>query len=529
MAKFNINMSGMGGLSQYPSQSLRNVYAVKDGTVVDGEYNPFIRYGYISPTTSSITSVTTDNSQNSIFKACHYDAINDDFYLFENGAIYRGDTTTDTSLTRVVTTPNNNADIAADLEIYQVNGVRKIFGVYQSNAGKAEILISSLPYDSATDNLTWLSGTVSGAFSNDLVGDAWMNVADNGFAYLFMENQVYKIDGTIATGGTNGTISSALLFPNGYKMVDSLDYRGNIFIGIHNYPNDTRNNNPSFIPSGKLEVGVYIWNRSTTVSSGADYIPLSGFKEIKKIFLSPSGKVRVIAIDDTGYTHILQYGGSDFQPIFKVGYNAYPTHRDSVSSFGHITTWFGHDGVLYMYGSINPGDEECLYKLYHVAVASTTGGVILTSPGTSTTPPALYITYQASGGTLTNSRLKIFTITSQAASDVTAGGTITFPLKYIPKLSTVNFIRIFGVPSATTGSTTIATINIFLNQSTTQWASKTVTLDQWSRGYIDIPVDKPYVNSIQLDLVYASGLTIGTSDFAPAYAEVDYTPTETNK
>lgn len=533
MAKLNLDMSGLQGLAQYPSQSGRNAYAVKSGTVINGEWNPFIRYGYMSPSVLTVTNVTLDNTQNTHFRARQYDAVNDDFYFYEDGAIYRGDTTADTSLTRVVQTPSSNADGARDLEIYQVNGARKIFFVYQASAGNVEIGISNLPYDSATDDPTWLSATVSfngGTFGtgNTLDGDAWLQVADNGFAYLLFENQVYKIDGN-STGGTNGTISSALLFPNGYKMVDSIDFKGHLFIAIHNYPFNTRNNNPGFKPSGSLDVGIYIWDRSSAISSGADYIPMTGFKEIKKIFVSPTGKVRVIAINDSGYTDILEYDGSSFQPIFKVDFDAYPVYRDSVAVFSNMTTWLGHNGLLYMYGAINPGDNDGLYILYHVpAIASTTAGVVLSSPGVSGTAPALYLTAQA-GGVLVNSRLKIPTIISQTSGETQGANTIIYPLKYLPKLSTVNFIRLFGVPCVSTGSTVIATLNIFFNQNTTQWASKTITLDQWSRGYIDIPVDKPYVNSIQFDLVYPGSLTQGTDDFVVVYAEIDYTPTETNK
>ncbi|HRF70689.1 MAG TPA: hypothetical protein PKV66_04595 [Candidatus Pelethenecus sp.] len=529
MSKITLDISGRKGLIQFPSQSVRNSYLGEDGLVVDGVYNPFIRYGYLSPSTASVTNVTLDNTQNSAFKASVYDGINDDFYFYEDGSLYKGDTTSDTSLTRVVQTPNTNADGARDLEIYQVNGVRKLFGVYQANAGNAEIFISSLPYDTATDNLTWLTATVSGAFSNTLSGDAWLQVSDNGFMYFFMENQVYKIDGTAATGGANGTISSALLFPVGYKVVDSLDFRGKLLIAFHSYNTSTRDNNPSFTPSGKSTAGIYVWDRSTAISSSTDYIPVPGINIIHKLFITQSGKIRLIGTDTSGYTSLMEYNGATFEYIKRIGYNAHPLYRDSMGDFAGMSTWFGKDGILYMYGSISPGEKEGLYKLYSISLQSTSGGIILTSNGTSSTAPAIYLTYQASGGTLTNSRLKIFTLSSQIGSDTMGGGTITFPVKFLPKLSTVNFIRIFGAPAATTGSTTIATINIYLNQSSSVWAAKTVSLDIWSRGYIDIPINKPYVNSIQLEITFGAGIAGGASDFAPAYAEIDFTATETNK
>jgi len=533
MAKINQDISGRKGLPKFYSSNSRTSYLTGDGFAVDGVYNPFIRHGFLSPSTSSVTSVTLDQTQLTAFRASLYDAKNDDFYLFEDGAIYKGDTMSDTSLTRVVQTPNTNSDGARDLEIYQVNGVRKLFSVYQANAGGVEIGISSLPYDTATDDLTWLSATVNfngGAFGtgNTLSGDAWLQVADNGFAYLLFENQVYKIDGTSATGGSNGTISSALVFPSGYKMVDSLDVKGKMLIALHAYDTNTRSNNPSFTPSGKLDVGVFVWDRKTATSGSTDFIPLPGFVVIHKIFLSPSGQIRVIATNTSGYVMLLQYNNSTFETIQRIGFNAHPLYRDSVGVFNNMTVWHGRDGILYAYGALSPSESEGLFKIYSVSVHSTSSGVILTSTGTVTTSPAIYLTYSSAGNTLTNSRLKVFLNTSQAGSDTTASNTVTFPVKFLPKLSTVNFIRIYGAPSASTGSTTIATIGIYLNMSANAYANKTITLDKWSRGYIDIPVNKPYVNTIQIDVQFASGLTIGTSDFAPALAEIDFTPTETN-
>lgn len=525
MAKKIFDISGRKGLAQYPSQSLRNAYAVPDGLILEGIFNPFVRYGYLSPSTGTLTNVTADQTIGSNISCSIYDAINDDFYIGTGSQIFRGDTMSDTSLTRVVQI--SGMDVK-DMEIYQIFGARKLFVMYSDGSNNYDIAISDLAYNSGTDDPTWLSATVTGHFVTAGTGDMFMQVSDNGFAYLFFENQVSKIDGT-ATGGSNGTISTALAFPAGYRMVDCLDFRGKMMIAIHSYNINTRNNNPGFFPGGRLDVGIYIWDKQQTVSSSSDYIPLTGFNVIHKIFLSPSGEIRVLATDASGYTMLLKYNGATFQTIQRIGFNAHPLYRDSVGNFANMSTWFGRDGNLYMYGSLAPGDTEGLYKIFAVGVSSTSGGVILSASGSTSTSPGIYLFYADSGNTLTSSRLNIFTIISQSGADTTASRTITYPVQILPKLSTVNFLRIFGAPSATTGSTTIATINIYLNQAVTAWASKTITLDQWSRGYIDIPINKPYVNTIQIDVTFANGLTIGTSDFAPAYAELDYTPTETNK
>ena len=64
-----------------------------------------------------------------------------------------------------------------------------------------QIAICTPPYSSASDNKTWLTSTVAGGFTMNLHNDFFMVVADNSFAYLFMDNHVHKLDGTTLTGG----------------------------------------------------------------------------------------------------------------------------------------------------------------------------------------------------------------------------------------------------------------------------------------------------------------------------------------
>lgn len=132
------------------------------GQVLDGTYNPFLRQGYMTPTNDQPVTVTLDQTQNAHMSASIYDAVNNDFYFAENATqIFKGDTTADTTLARVVSI--TGATSIGDLEIYMVNGVRKLFVMYNNASGDADIAISNLPYDSGTDDLTWLTATVSGS------------------------------------------------------------------------------------------------------------------------------------------------------------------------------------------------------------------------------------------------------------------------------------------------------------------------------------------------------------------------------
>ena len=71
--------------------------------------------------------------------------------------------------------------------------------------------------------------------------------------------------------------------------------------------------------------------------------------------------------------------------------------------------------VIYSYGSVEPGEKEGLYKLFDIAISSTSAGIMLGSSGISSTPPALYLTYSNAGNTKVNSRLRIYTNTGQTA------------------------------------------------------------------------------------------------------------------
>jgi len=530
MAKFAIDLSGRGGLVQSFAQSTRNMYVAQEGQIVDGTYNPMVRYGYMSPPNGTITSVTVDNALSAIPTCSLYDAINDDFYIAEAGRqIYRGDTTTDTSLTRVIQLADSDATIK-DMEIYMVNGVRKLFTLYQDSSDTIEIAISSLPYDTGTDNETF-TGTAGGDAigGNSSLGELFMVVADNGLSYIFNENQVHRFDGTAATGGTNGTMkSNVLLFPVGYRLVDAVDYRGSLFIGVHQYSADTRSNNPSFFPSGNLGCGVYVWDRVSSISSTKDFYPISGANRIDKLYVNPRGEMMAIVTNTDGITEIRKFNGSSFDVVHKVGYLEYPVFRDSVTTMGTFMVFATKNGNVFAYGAILPGDEMHLYKLLSTSVDTTTNAmVLLPSSGTSGAAPALYLGYKTSGGTNTLGRWKFFNLTGQfGASEATpATSTVTYPMYFLPQMSTIQHIDLYTHRATGSGTTSVGTVDIYFNQSNTAWAQKTVTLDDIAKGYKRIEINSPYVNSIQLAVTFAGSTTLSTSnDMCPAFAIIEYVP-----
>lgn len=527
MSTLTIDLSGIKGLVQPGAQSARQKYLGTPGMMSDGVYNPMMRYGYLSPATATITDVTGDQTYAAVMESSIYDPVNDDFYFAERGSqLFQGDTTLDTTLTRSVII---SGAVITDLEIYQVNGVRKMFVLYKDGSNNAEIAISSLPYNSATDDPTWFTATVTGHFTNSLSGDMFMLSSENGFGYVFMENQVHKIDGNV-TGGANGTVTpNVLLFPVTFRLVDAVDYRGYTFIGLHQYTNDTRNTNPGSPNTGILGTGVYIWNRLTTVAGANDYTPIPGAIEISKLFVSPSGKLRAICKMSDGYAMLFEYGGSSFTPVRQIGYNGYPYFRDSLDVLGELSVWHARDGNVYAYGSIMPGDPEGLFKIFTQSVAATNGGAILLSAGNQTTSPAIYLSYQNVALAVKVGRVNIFNGVGQVGSELCALGDVSTIPVMLPPMSTVKTITIYGAQTGT-GATTLASVIIYFNTLNTPWATKTVTMDQMSRGYVSFQVNKEYVNTVQLNIQWPTNLALGGSsngDFAPSMAVIEYVDTTT--
>lgn len=531
MAKLTIDMSGRAGVANSVNISARQNYSAEEGQVIPDAstfgsvYSPFLRPGYLSPANGTLSSVTLATTQNAPMSASAYDPVNDDIYFAERGQqLFKGDTSSDTALDLAVDL--GASAIIHDIEFYMVNGVRKMFVMYTNAAGKAQISMSAVPYDSATDNPTWLTGTVSGAFTNSNSGDFFMRVADNGYAYLFMENQVHKLDGSAATGGANGTVTAnSLLFPVTFRMVDAIDWRGNLYIALHQYTNDTRNYNPSFVLSGTLDVGVYVWDRTSTITSTKDFIPMPGVREINKIYISPEGNLRAIVTTSLGFTEVRQYNGATFQTIAVAGFDAFPGFRDSVGALGTMTMWHGRNGVIYLHGKPYPGDKESLFKIYAQSVASTNAGAILVANGNLSTPPAFYVSYTGAGPVLAVGRGAVYTGTGQISATNISAATIPYPVTFLPPMSTLKSITIYSNRGTGSGTTTACTVGVYLNENTSAFASKTVTLDDGAKGYKRIEINKPFVNSVQLELTYPTSTAQGTTDWCPAFAVVEYEPT----
>lgn len=459
------------------------------------------------------------------YTGCIYDNINADHYWCEAGGattnssqIMKGDTLDDRSLESVLSLYNC---AFTDMEIYQVNGVRKLFYVYRNASGNMEVGIASLPFSS--NNNTWLTGTVTGAFTNATTTNPFIRRSDNGFAYLFQDYMVHKINGT-SSGGSNGTVTAnALVFPPYFQLVDAVDYKGRMNIAV--MQRTTNLYSATEEANFQTECGVYIWDRLTTVASTKDYIPVTGVKEIRRIYIAPGGQLRIICLMNNRFVQIREYNGTTFKPIQELPLNSYPFYVDSLDIVGENTMWCGQDGNLYIHGGENGNSVFMLLNIGSTSLLLSGGGNTYGDgvSGNRGDPESFYFGYN--GGMVKYFPHAESTINSIVQS--TAQGDVFTPVKFLPHLSNVKLIRIHGAPCVSTGSTTIATIKVYVNQSSSASYTFTVTRTLWNKGYIEIPINKPYVNAIQLEIEFNTSQTLGSNDFTPSYAEVIIDTTKT--
>lgn len=537
------DLSGSRGLTDYSSFNHNSQYAAADGEYLDGVFNPFIRRGYLTPSVSTTTEVTFDQT-NGDMRTIYYDNINDDLYMADDTQVFKGDGLADTTMARQV---QLSGATIRDIKMYQINGVNKLFVMYNNTSGDGDIAVSNLPYDSTTDSISWLSnanaaGTATGGsnatnhFANDSNGDIFLVPADNGYAYLFMENQVHKIDGTTA-GGTPGTVyPNVLLFAPYMRVVDAIDTRGLMFIAIHEYTTNIVTFNPINVPQGG-ECGVYIWDRFSSVIQTRDFIPLIGFRAIKKLYVSPSGSIRCIAIDTMGFTQILEYNGSNFKPIKRVsafdGFTCYGQYRSSYCILGTMMLWASNTGVIFAHGSVFPGDPEGLFAIYKRTVNGSNFNtqVLFAAAGSSamtSAGPVIYSSFRDSGNAS-----KAFTTLinisrgSEAGVPYVNGPAIHFPVKFLPAGSNINYIDIHMISQGSTGSTVLGSVEIYLNQNSSQPIVKNILLSDVyeGRGFKRIEINRQYINSIQLTVTHTANVNTSVTAFMPAFAVIHYTPT----
>lgn len=572
MPQLTLDLSGKKGLGiryygdrPYTASRPNLRYDLADGELAEGFFNPIKEYGYLSPvnaTTKALTGTTSYLLTSGIVIPQRIAAHSTDAIFFGDeaedgteGQIMNLDTAVDTSLDQayelpVFGSPDQYSKVE-DFVQYMVNGVRKIFWVSKNNTGALyQAMIGIAAVDMSSPDPDWSTNTPVG-YGSILKGDARHKfvLADNGFLYLLDGNNVHKIDGG-TSGGSSGTIYPRVLTFLGSttsggtstvtRLISAVDIRGKMWIGLHV--------NPAFdieisSLSGKtinMDVGVYVWNRASTVATMQDYIPIRGARELKSLHLVDGTPVCfTVSID--GYTQLRMWDGSKFKVMKTLEKNAHPNYdKHSVYETGVGIYWFGANGYIYYYGKID--DEARDYALVklgdmttHVSNGQTfsKAGILIAANATETVTSgneaetlAFYISFTDSGGNHLKKWYPHATETVASNAQTGGQGDVYSKVALIPDLSTVNSVSIRCAPTAT-GSTTIATIKYYFNQSSTVSITKTVTKDDASKGIIQHQLGKPFIHSVQMEIEWDTSNTMSNdTDFRPYVAIIDYSPTK---
>jgi len=558
--KMYIDLSGRGGLgprwygdegdtlSQYPQYRYIGDSDQKTATIgmstatelAAGVYNPTRRYGYMAPAPNSFTTVAGSFNADQPSFANEWSATVFDSaghaWFGENGNFIWRETTggTYTPIREPFVfggaLPGTNVRIT-DFEIYQINGVRNIFYSYQETAAGGNI--GNIVSPDSGGSQTWLQSTCAGGFYLGKTNAHFMVVADNGFMYIGDGNAMHKIDGTAATGGANGTATQNVLVDvSGYSFVDAIDYKGALWIAREENPPVASAIIASASFSGN-KCGVYVWDRLQTVVNMTDYIPLVGVKAIRKIYVTQNGELRVLVLTSKDTVQIRQYDGNIFAIVDEALFTAWPTYRDSFTVAGNLVYWLGQDARLYAHGPIVIGESDSLYCI------GDTSSVIT---GSYDTGSILFVD-DLNSKTKTRTAL-MFSIISQGSPAVTNRiwypngvgatpliGNVYTMVKYFPGLVKVNYARVYhNVGTVSNAATVQGTLNIYLNQATSNPATYSITQLDVGKGFKYCPINQGARNAvfgIQAQIQWATGTTTAdATDWLPRILEIDYTSIE---
>jgi len=308
--------------------------------------------------------------------------------------------------------------------------------------------------------------------------------------------------------------------------MDAVDAGGNMYIGVQTTDNDNTSTTRSFLPNVS---GIYVWDRLTTVVGNRNFIELPSLKEIKAVNVTPDNEVVVIGINNDRQTELWKINQSRGVLVKQLGSSAYPEYRRAVTMINKALVWLGADGKIYAYGKTA---EDKPYATYIIGDASTqtantfTSGILVNGDEPSSGQrQALFLSWTDD---TTDKMSKWYPHGEGTIDSVTQNphiGNIYTPVQLVAPQSQIDRFVVTMLPNTGSGDTTAANLKIYFNQSTTPWATKSITHSDIAKGYkiIDV-VGSVNTQSYQFEVEYVDTETIGTSEFNPIYVQVDYVP-----
>lgn len=379
----------------------------------------------------------------------------------------------------------------------------------------------------------WSNTVANGKFYSTTGQNSFLYLADNALVYWFAGNKVHTLDGGI-TGGYAGRINQEVLsFPSYLTVPDVAETRSRMYIGVQG-SNITSTTDPRVYTPNTC--GVYVWDRRSQVVGGGDFYEASGAKEIKKVFKSSDGTIKLITVGNSGFSEIRGITGNQFGVIHTFEKDGYPVARRSVSQIDDMTVWFGANGTLYGYGSIAPGEPEQLYKLGTMAgeyTGTLTAGPIMVGHEEATEPrTGVFLAWSATGG----SAIKLQKWyphgdgTIDSLAQIAHVGNIYTKVYEFGSPLNMQWAHVMFLPiNGGTSTQTVATIKVYYNKSTTVGSTFTIKRKDLTKGYFYMPLGEKNIFAIQFKIEYDVTQTLGTYDFMPSAITVEYDETKTKK
>jgi hypothetical protein len=432
----------------------------------------------------------------------------------------------DTSYNVTVTSPNIEFPPHASYRASAVGtGDGKILSIFFNasiavNNGESRTM--QLTKDSSDDNYYIEEGQ-----------NSFLRRADNGLLYWFTDRNVSSIDGSVV-GGYTGTISKDIIqFASYTEIVDAVDTRGYLYIGLHGQLGTEGSVNSE--RHSTRPCGVYVWDRQSTVLRTRDYFPVEGAREIKKMFLSRMGDVMLITTSNTGYCELRKLQGTKFVVVAKFDNDGYPVYHDSLTYADNLMSWQGYNGIIYAYGNVEPGEPEVLHKIGSISANASgtfSAGIMLQgaegSNQTGEWSAGMYLSWRDDS---TNKLSKWYPMgegTLNSVAQSTDIGNVYSKVQYLPRLSTIRDVTFYCLPTTTSDDTTIATVKYYKNNQSTPFMTKSVTNTEAARGYVADEINSHNINAMQVEVEWANATCDGDEEFYPAFAVVNYENTTTH-
>jgi hypothetical protein len=371
----------------------------------------------------------------------------------------------------------------------------------------------------------WSATSATGQFDVQPNQDNFLYLADNGLTYWIVGNRIHTLDGSLTGGFVGKVTEDALVFPSYIEIADVAETRSRMYIGIQMADRLYAGNTESRT-FGANRVGVYAWDRRTQIQGAADFYPCPGAKEIRSVFMSSTGDILCITLGNSGFTELRGISGNQFAVLHTFEKAGYPPSRRGVSQLDNLSVWFGKNGILYGYGSVAGGRGQ-LYKLGTMAAQANAGlipGPIFVGHEESSEPRSgIFLGWEDGDPSYV---LQKWYPHGDGTIDTIAQkpnqGDIYTKVYNLPSLSTIKYLRLMMAPGTATGTTTVANLKCYYNQSATAAWTKAITLDDIHKGWKNIEINKNNVNFVQFEIEYVTSITLGDSDFKPMYLELEY-------